>query len=239
MYPLFSLWLGVFLSSLRNPSLLQSHEEVFQEFLLYDMFCFYTWVFHYVAIYFCICLRWGSNLIFIFHGINQLVWPHVLMIQCLPLIWGSLFYIYIPQGHFLGSKHWPSRPSSLPILITKGLSTVSEADRGSSPMLFFFKNYLPFIIMNIIISLSNSTEYHTRIFVRILLGRLAPFKKFGFPIYECEIVLLLCLSIHFIIFFKDHFCFSYQLIPFPQSFLFWFFLKLRRNWKNGVLCILI
>lgn len=95
MYPLFSLWLGVFLSSLRNPSLLQSHEEVFQEFLLYDMFCFYTWVFHYVAIYFCICLRWGSNLIFIFHGINQLVWPHVLMIQCLPLIWGSLFYIYI------------------------------------------------------------------------------------------------------------------------------------------------
>ena len=77
------------------------------------------------------------------------------------------------------------------------------------------------LFINIWISLSNSTEYHFRSFVKILMGRLGPFKKFSFPIYKHEIVLFLCLSIIFIVFFiKIIFTFSTSLPLFLKAFYF-------------------
>lgn len=135
-------------------------------------------------------------------------------------------------GLSLGSLHWPSGHVSLSWL--PNFSNSHKVSRGSPPTLFVFKITLPFLSKNIRISLSNFTKYHTRIFLRIILDRLATFKILSFSIYELRIFSSIFMFSKKFSYFLLQDCFDlfYQFYPFFSKILFQIFLKLQKNWEK-------
>lgn len=85
------------------------------------------------------------------------------------------------------------------------------------PQTLFFKSVLPFFLINIRVSLPHSPKHHTRLFLRIILGRLAIFKILSSFIYNHGIFSPNFMSSNrFYYFLRQGYCLLFFI--FPDSF---------------------